>query len=81
MFFFCILVVFIVDVIVGVGIGSLDERSEARGFVGLSISFFKENFGLVYRGGENFFFVFVVFFLVVIGILVGVNIFGDFKDV
>lgn len=80
MFLLCILVVSIVDVIVGAGIGPLDERSEARGFVGLSTSLFKENFGPAYRGGENFFSVFAVFFPAATGILAGVNISGDLKD-
>lgn len=80
MFFFCILVIFIVDVIIGIFIGFLNEESRVKGFIGLDFNLFKENFGLVYREGENFFFVFVVFFSVVIGILVGVNIFGDLKD-
>lgn len=38
-----------------------------------------ENFGFKFIEGENFFFVFVIFFFVVIGILAGVNILGDFK--
>lgn len=43
------------------------------------VDVFVINFGLDFRQGELFFFVFVIFFFVVIGILVGVNIFGDFK--
>lgn len=80
MFLLCILLVSIVDVIVGAGIGPLNEASKAKGFVGLSTTLFKENFGPAYREGENFFSVFAVFFPAATGILAGVNISGDLKD-
>lgn len=80
MFLLCILLVSIVDVIVGAGIGPLNEASKAKGFVGLSTALFKENFGPAYREGENFFSVFAVFFPAATGILAGVNISGDLKD-
>ena len=80
MFLLCILLVSIVDVIIGTFIGPLNEKSEARGFVGLSLNLFKENFGPAYREGENFFSVFAVFFPAATGILAGVNISGDLKD-
>lgn len=80
MFLLCILLVSIVDVIIGTFIGPLNAKSEARGFVGLSLNLFKENFGPAYREGENFFSVFAVFFPAATGILAGVNISGDLKD-
>lgn len=80
MFLLCILVVSIVDVMVGCILGPLNEQSRARGFIGLDMNLFKENFGPAYRDGENFFSVFAVFFPAATGILAGVNISGDLKD-
>ena len=80
MFLLCILVISIVDVIVGVFIGPQNAESRARGFIGLNLTLFKENFGPDYRDGENFFSVFAVFFPAATGILAGVNISGDLKD-
>ena len=65
---------------VGCAIGPLNEKSRVRGFIGLDINLFKENFGPAYRDGENFFSVFAVFFPAATGILAGVNISGDLKD-
>lgn len=56
------------------------EESRVNGFVGYKKDIFEINFGFGFKG-ESFFFVFVVFFLAVIGIFVGVNILGDLKDV
>lgn len=80
MFLLCILVVSIVDVVIGTFIGPQNEESRAKGFVGLDLNLFKENFGPAYREGENFFSVFAVFFPAATGILAGVNISGDLKD-
>ena len=80
MFLLCILVVSIIVVMVGCILGPLNEKSRARGFVGLSTNLFKENFGPAFRDGENFFSVFAVFFPAATGILAGVNISGDLKD-
>lgn len=80
MFLLCILLVSIVDVVIGTFLGPLNQKSEDRGFVGLSLNLFKENFGPAYREGENFFSVFAVFFPAATGILAGVNISGDLKD-
>ncbi|KAL9968356.1 hypothetical protein ACROYT_G026717 [Oculina patagonica] len=80
MFLLCILLVSIVDVIIGTFMGPQNDKSSARGFIGLDLNLFKENFGPAYREGENFFSVFAVFFPAATGILAGVNISGDLKD-
>jgi amino acid transporter len=80
MFLLGILLISIIDVIIGVFMGPQNPVSEARGFTGLKMDVFKTNFGSGYRGDENFFSVFAIFFPAATGILAGVNISGDLKD-
>ena len=80
MFLLVILIISIVDAIIGTFIGPQNELSKAQGFTGYSLNLFSKNFGPDYRGNENFFSVFAVFFPAATGILAGVNISGDLKD-
>ncbi|XP_042225258.1 bumetanide-sensitive sodium-(potassium)-chloride cotransporter-like isoform X2 [Homarus americanus] len=84
-----VLVVAIVDFVIGVFVGPLNDDELSRGFVGLNGSVLAENLYSDYRSegqeadGEQhqgFFTVFSVFFPACTGILAGANISGDLKD-
>ncbi|KAH8330958.1 hypothetical protein KR067_009485 [Drosophila pandora] len=79
------IVLAIFNFIIGAAIGpNGNEELISKGFVGLSWSTFKENFGADYRYAEgvnhDFFSVFAIFFPSVTGIQAGANICGDLKD-
>ncbi|UYV72588.1 SLC12A1 [Cordylochernes scorpioides] len=51
-----------------------------KGFVGFDLEVIHANLWSDFRGGENFFSIFAVFFPAATGILAGANISGDLKD-
>ncbi|CAH2049309.1 unnamed protein product, partial [Iphiclides podalirius] len=83
-FLIAIIVVAMIDFMVGTFMGPKDVEEVSKGFVGLSATIFKTNFGPDFRYSENldqnFFTVFAIFFPSVTGIQAGANISGDLKD-
>lgn len=75
-----ILVISILDVVIGTFIGPQNAESKAQGFIGYNMDVFTTNMKPGYRR-EGFFSVFAVFFPAATGILAGVNISGDLKNV
>lgn len=75
-----ILVISILDVIIGTIVGPQNAASKAQGYTGYQMDIFSTNLKPDYRG-EGFFSVFAVFFPAATGILAGVNISGDLKNV
>ncbi|XP_072320913.1 solute carrier family 12 member 1 isoform X2 [Eucyclogobius newberryi] len=74
-----ILLVAIVNVFVGTFIPATDYK-KAEGFFNYNSKIFMENFAPDFRGIENFFTVFSIFFPAATGILAGANISGDLRD-
>ncbi|XP_033843476.1 solute carrier family 12 member 1 isoform X1 [Periophthalmus magnuspinnatus] len=74
-----ILLVAIVNVFVGTFIPAT-ENKKSQGFFGYNSKIFMENFAPDFRGNENFFTVFSIFFPAATGILAGANISGDLRD-
>uniref|UniRef100_A0A1L8DDI6 Putative solute carrier family 12 n=2 Tax=Nyssomyia neivai TaxID=330878 RepID=A0A1L8DDI6_9DIPT len=83
-FLVIIILVAIVNFIVGIILGPKSDLEIARGFVGMSTTLFRENWGPDYRFSEglyqNFFSVFAIFFPSVTGLQAGANISGDLKN-
>ena len=75
-----VLVISILNVVIGTFVGPQSAESKAKGFIGYQKDLFKTNFGPDYKG-ESFFSVFAVFFPAATGILAGVNISGDLRNV
>ncbi|KAM4708087.1 solute carrier family 12 member 2 isoform 1-T2 [Discoglossus pictus] len=73
-----ILLLAIADFFIGTVI-PLDYK-KPKGFFGYKAEIFTENFGPDFRGVENFFSVFAIFFPAATGILAGANISGDLAD-
>ena len=77
---FIVLVISILNVVIGTFIGPQSEESKSEGFVGYKKDLFETNFGPGFKG-ETFFSVFAIFFPAANGILSGVSISGDLKNV
>ncbi|XP_055384360.1 bumetanide-sensitive sodium-(potassium)-chloride cotransporter isoform X2 [Condylostylus longicornis] len=68
------------DFVIGSIIGPKSELEFAKGFLGYNGTLFAENLYSDYRGSNDFFSVFAIFFPAATGILAGANISGDLKD-
>ena len=78
--FLIVVVISVLNIVIGTFIGPQTEESKAKGFVGYKKDLFETNFGPGFNG-ESFFSVFAIFFPATNGILTGVSISGDLKDV